>query len=117
MSLRLEISNDLNILADTPEELLETVNFLKENAGALADGLTDIKQVFLAKGAFTAPPAASTPPPAKATTPPASGKSYRCEHGEGKWASGTNKKTGAPYQGYYCPGRYPNQCKPSKLGD
>jgi hypothetical protein len=120
VTLRLEIGNDLSVHADNAEDLVADVTYIKDHAGELADAITDIKQVFLAKGAFSAPaaaaPAAVNPPPAANNAPP-SGTVPRCEHGEGKWATGTNKKTGQPYQGYYCPGRYPNQCKPSKLGN
>lgn len=53
------------------------------------------------------PPTGYNPPPpaqSQGTPPPAAG--MVCAHGPRKWAQGTNKRTGAPYSGWYCNAPY-----------
>lgn len=109
------------ITAETVADLDLIAEALVEGGGSLLENITTFKQLAIAKGAFTAPATSgggggggSKP---KSAPPPAGGRVPSCKHGEGKWAEGVNKRTRQPYSGYYCQGRFPDTCKPSKLGD
>lgn len=109
----------IEIVEESIDGLEVTMKQLADGGGQLLESATTFKQLAMAKGAFTAPadsrPAAATSKPTS-TPPPAGGRVPSCKHGEGKFAEGKNKKTGVPYSGYFCPGRYPDTCKPSKIG-
>lgn len=99
---------------DSIEELDGELEVLEAASGRIFDRVATIQQVALGKGVMSGGPPAGATAKAAATGGSKPGKPADCQHGEWTWQEGVNKKTGAPYAGWYCAGRYPNNCKPVK---
>lgn len=108
---------------DTLEELDGALSEMAEASGKVFDSVATIQQVALGKGIFSGAPQSVSQQPstggggntASASSGNTPGKPADCIHGEWKWLEGKNKKTNLPYKGWFCAGRYPNNCPPVKV--
>lgn len=103
----------INVYADT---VVDGIAQMQEMLGAIPI-IIEVEQA-LASGNITVPPIVNTAPAyvpqaaPVAAAPAAQG--HTCKHGAMVQRTGTNKNTGKPWTGYFCPAPKgtPDQCEP-----
>ncbi len=108
---------NITFRAGTAEDLRSYVADFTKVMDEIVENVTNIEQALIAKSVMSAPADTTWTAPAVTRQGPPSDTDPSCEHGPGKWASGTNKKTGKPYQGWYCPAPFGKGCNPTKISD